>query len=434
MSLEIKMANKMKYRWQSGFTLVELMVGMVIGLIASLVIMQTFSEFEGSKRSTTGTSDAQVSGSIGLYMVQRELQFAGYGIPMVSGTMPKVITKPYEVAFLDNSALSAVQIDAGYDAKKAAYVNKVATDSALVTAGDVFSALKCSFSPNSFIDADSNAATASILKSDVVNPVTVTDGAGGASDTIEIRYGDTTRGAISTKISKTTAVAPTVILDNNLGCRPGDTVLIANKVDASNTANCDITIITSTLVELDSLPHDRVKLASLAAIDAGLEKQRLTCLGKVKQITFDVSANRLRKSNPTTGALEPVLNEIVSLQAQYGISASPNNEIVDPTILTSWVNAAGVWANPPNTGNVCSPIVANRNCIKAVRIAIVARNNLLEKTVVSQACSGAAADAAKVCVFGGDMVFANADWQNYRYRVYEVVVPLRNVLAATPQL
>lgn len=429
------MANKTKYlRQQLGFSLVELMVGLVIGLIASLVIMQTFSEFEGNKRSTTGTSDAQTNGNIGLYMVQRELQFAGYGIPMLNGTMPQVMTRPFDVTYQDNSALTVTQIQADYDAKKAAYATKVAADTATVNAGDVFSALKCRFSPDSNVDADSNAATPSILESNVVNPVTVTDGAAGASDTIAIRYGDTTRGAIATEISRDTpAVSPTVFVGNNLGCRPDDTVLITEEVDASGTGVCNITKITSTLAELDSAQHDRVKLASLAAINVA-KIQRLSCLGKVRQITFDVNDNQLRKTNPTTGAQEAVLSEIVSLQAQYGISASPNSEIIVPNNLGSWVNAAGVWANPPNTGNVCSATVANRNCIKAVRIAIVARNNLLEKTAVSQACSGTAAGAAKVCVFGGDLTFANTDWPNYRYRVYEVVVPLRNVLAATPQL
>lgn len=428
------MANKTRYlRQQLGFSLVELMVGLVIGLIASLVIMQTFSEFEGNKRSTTGTSDAQTNGSIGLYMVQRELQFAGYGIPILNGTMPQVTTKPYDVTYQDNSALTVTQIQADYDAKKAAYATKIAADTAIVTAGEVFSALKCRFSPDSLVDADSNAATPNILKSNVVNPVTVTDGAAGASDTITVRYGDTTRGALATGISKTPAVSPTVLVGNNLGCRPDDTVLITEKVDASGTGVCNITKITSTLTELNSTQHDRVKLASLAAVNLA-NTQRLSCLGKVRQITFDVNANQLRKTNLTTGNQDAVLSEIVSLQAQYGISVSPNSEIIVPGSLNSWVNAAGVWANPPNTGNVCSPTVANRNCIKAVRIAIVARNNLLEKSAVSQACSGTAANAAKVCVFGGDLTFANADWPNYRYRVYEVVVPLRNVLAATPQL
>jgi hypothetical protein len=43
-----------------------------------------------------------------------------------------------------------------------------------------------------------------------------------------------------------------------------------------------------------------------------------------------------------------------------------------------------------------------------------------------------------VCAWGADVNLAGtdvgADWNRYRYRVYEVVVPLRNILAATPQL
>ncbi|HEY5863197.1 MAG TPA: prepilin-type N-terminal cleavage/methylation domain-containing protein, partial [Casimicrobiaceae bacterium] len=42
-----------------GFTLVEILVGVVIALIAILVIYQVFSAAEGIKRNTTGTSDAQ---------------------------------------------------------------------------------------------------------------------------------------------------------------------------------------------------------------------------------------------------------------------------------------------------------------------------------------------------------------------------------------
>ena len=429
------MANKIKYLPQQlGFSLVEMMVGLVIGLIATVVIVQTFSSFEGNKRSTTGTSDAQTNGSIGLYMVQRELQFAGYGMPLVSGTMPPVTNLPYQITYEDDSALTPVQVLAKYNARQAAYAIKVQADSAIVAGGDVYSALKCSFLPDSNIDADNDAATPDIKFSKVVDPVTITNGVNGAGDTIAIRYGDTTRGALPTDITDNPIVAPTIIVGNNLGCRPNDVVLIANKVDKNTgSASCFVTKTTSTLAELDGVPHDRLKLASLSGVDISLG-QRISCLGRVKETTFSVgtgaNANQLLKDG------NPVIGEIVSLQAQYGISSSPNSEIVDPSGLNSWVNATGVWANPPNTGAgaICNALVANRNCIKAVRIAIVARNNLLEKTAVSQGCSGAAADAAKVCVFGSDLAFDNADWQNYRYRVYEVVVPLRNILAATPQL
>ena len=411
--------NIQKPHQQSGFTIVELMVGLVIGLIATLVIVQTFSAFEGNKRSTTGTSDAQTNGSIGLYMVQRELQFAGYGIPMVSGTMPQVTTLPYNVTYQDNSALTQAQIDADALAKMAAYNARIAVDSATVTAGKVFSALKCTFSPDTSVDADNLAATPDILSSKVVTPVTIVDGASGASDSISIRYGDTTRGALHTNISVTPATPPAIIVGNNLGCQPNDLVLISGNSNYPDyDTACYVTRVTSTTAQLATA--NEIRLASLTGINSA-KPQRLACLGKVKEITFDVSANQLRKTNLSTGTLEPVLSEIVSLQAQYGVSVTANSEIVN-----SWQDASGAsWANPT---------LANRNLIKAVRIAIVARNNLLEKTIVSQACNGSTTGIAAVCAFGGNVTFANADWANYRYRVYEVVVPLKNMLAATPQL
>ena len=67
---------------QYGFSLVELMVGLVIGLLATLVIIQVFSTFEGQKRSTSGSSDAQTNGSIALMSIQRNVQMAGYGLPL----------------------------------------------------------------------------------------------------------------------------------------------------------------------------------------------------------------------------------------------------------------------------------------------------------------------------------------------------------------
>ena len=40
---------------QAGFSLVELMVGLVIGLLATLAIMQMMGTFDSQKRTTTGT-------------------------------------------------------------------------------------------------------------------------------------------------------------------------------------------------------------------------------------------------------------------------------------------------------------------------------------------------------------------------------------------
>jgi type IV pilus assembly protein PilW len=419
-----------KMRFQAGFTLVELLVGLVIGLIATLVIMQTFAAFEGTKRSTTGIADAQTSGSIGLYMIQRELQFAGYGIPAISGTMPSMTVTPDARTYTDYTGMTQAQIDVLAAAAKTDYEAQIAADQVTVQAGEVYSALKCFPAPLMNVDADNDPLTPDVPV-DIITPVKITDG-GAGSDTITIHYSNTGRGAIATKV---TSLGGTdyVGVKNNMGCRENDLVLVTKNSNVGNTV-CVATRVTSknstdtsTIEKRNQLSQTTGGAISPIAIyvtsNAGIATgDRLSCLGQHIVTTFDVSASRELRKNT-----QPILSEIVSLQAQYGISLTANSEVVD-----SWVDAAGAtWA---------SPTVANRNRIKAVRIAVIARNNLLEKNVVSQTCNAGAAGLAEVCIWkdtpdeASVVLTANANWNRYRYRVYEVVVPLRNVLAASPQL
>lgn len=67
----------------AGFSLIELMVAVVIGLIGSIVIFQVFGIFEGQKRTTTSAGDAQQSGLLALVSIERELRMAGYGLSYV---------------------------------------------------------------------------------------------------------------------------------------------------------------------------------------------------------------------------------------------------------------------------------------------------------------------------------------------------------------
>lgn len=63
-----------------GFSLVEIMIGMVIGMLGILVMMQVFSLAETQKRTSLGGNDAQNNGAIALYGLQRDIRQAGYGI------------------------------------------------------------------------------------------------------------------------------------------------------------------------------------------------------------------------------------------------------------------------------------------------------------------------------------------------------------------
>lgn len=414
--------NTQKLRSQSGFTLVELLVGLVIGLLATLVVMQTFSAFEGNKRSTTGIADAQTNGTVGLYLLQRELQYAGYGVPLVSGTMPTIgaATAANTFVFTNYTSMTQAQINTAVAAQLAAYNTKIAADTATVAAGVNFSALKCdTSSPAINIDADGDPSTAnatSVVR-DIISPVIISDG-GTSSDTVTIHYGTTTRGGMPTDVVST-AGTTTVGVTNTLGCRTGDVALVTR----NGSSTCVVTTVTSTNALLDPITANSIEVASNIGI---AQNDKFSCLGKVTQTIFNVSTGTGANANQLQKNGQSVLGDIVSMQAQYGISNTGNSEIV-----TSYVDATGIWAPTSIT-------VANRNLVKAVRIAVVARNNLLEKGVVTQLCSGTATGPTKLCVFGGNLDLSTtnvgANWVNYRYRTYQIVVPLRNVLAASPQL
>jgi type IV pilus assembly protein PilW len=69
----------MSTRRNAGFTLVEIMVGMVIALIGMIVIFQVFAIEENVNRTTSSGSDAQQNGVYSLAMLQQSARKAGWG-------------------------------------------------------------------------------------------------------------------------------------------------------------------------------------------------------------------------------------------------------------------------------------------------------------------------------------------------------------------
>lgn len=64
---------------QTGMGLVELMVGVVIGMIGVLVIFQTMSTWGGRTATTMSGGDAQTSGALGVFYLERDIKQAGWG-------------------------------------------------------------------------------------------------------------------------------------------------------------------------------------------------------------------------------------------------------------------------------------------------------------------------------------------------------------------
>jgi type IV pilus assembly protein PilW len=329
----------------------------VIGLLATLVIMQVFTVFEGQKRTTTGSADAQTNGSIALHTIGHELQMAGYSLLPVTDS-------PLECTAMNFGATGITDI----------------------------------------------------------SPVTITDGgaAAGASDSITVRYGDSASGGVPAQITGVgLAGANDVTLDNNLGCQVGDITLITNGNSCSLSS---ATALTGTTI------------VTLADITGAIVNVNFSCLGAWTVALFRVNPNY----DPTDPAnsqafLErngaPSVADIVNVQAQYGISANAGSNLI-----TQWVDASGGWA---------APSVADRNRIKAIHIAVVARNGLLEKDIVTTACTTAKGTVNNgPCAWDDTSVDAapeidlsnDPDWQHYRYRVFETIIPLRNMIWAKDTL
>jgi type IV pilus assembly protein PilW len=67
-----------------GFGLVELMVGMVVALITSVVIFQVLATADQSRRVTTAGANVQAAGGMAMYFLERDLQQAGLGLGRIT--------------------------------------------------------------------------------------------------------------------------------------------------------------------------------------------------------------------------------------------------------------------------------------------------------------------------------------------------------------
>lgn len=361
-------------------SLVELLVGILIGLVATLAIANLFSGFEARKRMISSGSDAQSSGVLALYFLQRDAQNAGYGLPLYNSQDPSPLLCPINTSINQGGVV----------------VN--------------------------------------------LSPIIIVDG-GAGQDIVRIRYGNPPSGGASVRAVGNLA---SPMLDGPLlGCQEGDVVLFHQTQDNPNCSlariqrlNADRVI--NTLTEINTTPTDR-PVTNLN----GAEWVRFSCLGAWNQYEYTVNANlELTRTGGTSGtnpfpssAAIPVVSDIVSLQAQYGVANTPHPDPVwaaSPTgsrflnRVDQWTDATGIFGPAMD--------LMDRNRIRAIRIAVVARDGGIQRNIVSQACNGNAVGISRVCIWTNDATPANvrlnhiADWQRYRYRTYEVTVPLRNIL------
>jgi len=375
--MERPFIRKPSRRLQAGLSLVELLVGILIGLVATLAISNLFSGFEARKRAISGSADAQSNGVLALYYMQRDGQNAGYGLPLYNSSDPSPLLCPINTSINQGGVV----------------IN--------------------------------------------LSPVVIVDG-GAGNDIVRIRYGNPASGGASLRATGTMA-APT--LDGRLiGCQQNDVVLFHQ---TPSSPNCSLARLQSlradrtinSLSELNTAPT-----ASPVTILNGADWVRFSCLGAWNQYEYSINAAlELTRTGGTPGAnpfpnsaAVPIVGDIVALQAQYGVTTT-----IDPTATTAtaaaYLNRVDQWVDATGTFGPAMALM-DRNRIRAIRIAVVARDGNLQKGTVSQACNGATTGLSKVCIWQSDATPASVDltnlpnWQRYRYRSFEVTIPLRNII------
>ncbi|SHG58448.1 PilW family protein [Massilia sp. CF038] len=364
-----------------GFTLVEIMVAMVIGLIAMVVIMQVFNLSESRKRATTGGSDAQANGAIAFMMIERDLKMAGWG--------------------LDTNAY------------KRCTTTKTYCNGNASCGGAAGPIANFTFASVQLLDGGTKADT-----------ITVQYYSNPALDTYRVPAIGLLKNTMNTAADELTVSSVT-------GCAAGDLLLI-QEPDNGAVGQCSLVQATTITPATLKITHDTASPFNppqTEQIAANWQKHSVNstvaCIKKPSTAAFfqrQYSVNSTqrilqRSDNSTTPPLvnDVVTPEIIDMQTQYGI-APVNSQTVD-----TWVDPTGTWANP-------SPVDAKR--IKAIRVAIVARSAQYEKPAKGEAClSTTAAMAAKWSTWAKFTTASYpADWNCYQHKSFETVIPLRNVI------
>jgi type IV pilus assembly protein PilW len=401
-------------RRESGFSLVELMVGMVIGLLAVVVMFQVFEVTEAQRRTTTGAGDAQQNGVTSLFLMERDARMAGYG---------------FNYAPMFNCRT------------------------------------------NGFYAPTGTNFTFRML------PVQITDGSGKGTDAVTFTYGTADSFALPGVLATATASTPNYfkLEDPRYQFNAGDLVVVTeipNPMIVGPMKDCWVTQVTG----LPDIPYlDRVQFGATSYIDAAgttraadytppfalpvsyvkwVKKEvnswggRLLNLGpNPTSVTYSIDAqNRLVANNAFIPGNPMVISDnIVQLQVQYGFSSAcpppaSTATVFIPCRIDSTASMPGtiVLGSPLNQWGDIMPGLATANDwrkIVAVRMAIVARSSepqskeeMNRNPDLSKTCW--ATTVQPIWQTTGTTLWVDADtnWKCYRYKVFELVVPIRNMM------
>lgn len=374
----------------AGFTLIELMVGLTLGLIASLAIFSTVSSFEAQRRTTGSGADMQQNGLLALYSIEQDIRMAGYGLidtTTTPGNLPCAKINAYNPASVFNA--SPVIIVNGSTGNDIIAINRLSSDTGGIVTGGMAAHLSAPFSSAGSMSLDTNVA---------IN----------ANDFV-------------------------VVAQPGLDC----TLLKVNSVSSSLTGGITVQSAGNAGADASQTPGAFPSYAA-AGSAASAVLINLGPNGVVSSSNFGASGNPtfattkyriqanatsssydLQRTTDNWATNSVVASNIVNVSAQYGINDAPTSGTAPtPQNVTHWIDATGNSYGGTDWATLSS--VADVKRIKAIRVAIVARS------ANKEACT--TTTAAPIWFAGSIDLSGMSDWQCYRYKVYQTIIPIRNVI------
>lgn len=345
-------------RGKRGFSLIELLVGMVIGMMVVLTIFQIVITFEEHKRTTTEGAGAQENGLYAVTTMERDIRMAGWGLTAwPAQTCPAGIATYFKAGAAPGSAIADFALQ-----------------------------------PLLIQDGGAGSDTLTLMSGTSMNGntfVTVTDVLGGGSAEINV--------------------------SSTVGYNDGDMVVLANP---------DGTCTYSQLTKVDTVSGKLQRNPGASSFNppGGFPGEasgaNLYNLGSTTRRKYAINSARATLSSEDIGLSNPldVADNIVMIKAQYGVSNSINLDVFE-----DWMPASKTpWTTP-------GPAEVKR--IQSIRLFVVARSPLKERPV-NGACNITTRVPQPSWVNPPAVSLSGTDWQCYRYKAFETIIPLRNSIWA----
>lgn len=382
----------------AGFSLIELLVSMVIGLIVTLAITSVLIRTEGSKRSTTSVNDLNQNGAYAAFVLDRAIRSAGSGFSQ------------------SWSSLYGCRLDVSQGA------THVLPMPVAIPAASTFASVPQTVRLAPVIIGKGLADSGGQVRGDVLTVMSGTAGMGESPRPVQ-------PGSVT---------ATSLQLSNTLGYATDDLVLLS---DAGVPGGCMLQQV-GAHARTDtgpSLPLAGTYYASTGTYVTLSNFGASTIVAQLGNASnnpplfqlYGVGANHTLFSydllQPTPPDV-PVADGVVEMRALYRVD---NSGTFDGSNL-AWIDpvaGSGYEASVLTNGSVTSQ--TNLRRIVAIRLGFILRTSLQERPQDYQLPAG-----TTLTLFG-DLGGALAQTRtltgtdlNYRYRTVEETIPLRNVLLA----